>query len=95
VTASNQPALARARSQAEQQLLTGPQLQVRRRQCRLCSAPPLVSCQRSPRGDHLMRWLDAAADGRITAAELAATVSLVVIATPHEVIPDTAVRGAV
>jgi hypothetical protein len=92
--ASNPPAMVRARRQAEQRILTGPQLQVRRRQCRLCSVPPLAPCQPSPRGDHLLRWLDAAADGRITAAELAGTLSLIIISTPREVVPDTAVRAA-
>lgn len=86
--------LTRARQEAEQRLLTGPQLEVRRTFCSMCWAPPLSSCQRYPRGDHLQRWCDAAAAGRISKDELAATVSLLVIVKASQVIPDAAVRAA-
>ena len=67
-------ALAVARQAAEQRLLTGPQLEVRRTRCPMCWALPLTACQRYPRGDHLARWLRAAELGAISKTELAATV---------------------
>jgi len=88
-------ALAVARQEAEQRLLPGPQLEVRRTRCSLCWALPLDACQRYPRGDHLQRWLDAATAGSTTKAELAATVSLVVVVKASQVIPDTAVLAVV
>ena len=86
--------LAAARAAAEQRLLTGPQLEVRRIACPICWSQPLDACQRYPRGDHLARWLAAHEAGRITRAELAEVVALVVIVKASQVIPDTAVRAA-
>ena len=48
--------LAAMRQTAEERLLTGPQVEVRRTACPMCWSQPLDACQRYPRGDHLARW---------------------------------------
>ena len=55
---------------AERSMLTETAVEVRRVRCTLCGAPPLEVCQRTPRADHIQRWIDAYQSSRITKADL-------------------------
>jgi hypothetical protein len=70
--------------------LTEVAVQVRRVRCTLCWAPPLEVCQRSPRADHLQRWIDAYQADRISKQDLAEVFAEVVILTRWQVVPERA-----
>ncbi len=54
--------------------------------CSLCLAAPGEPCQRSPRGDHLVRLVAAVKAGLLTRADLAAVVGVLVVIADHVVI---------
>jgi hypothetical protein len=65
-----------------------PAREVRRVRCTLCWAPPGGPCQRSPRADHLQRWIDAYKDGLLSKAELGEVFGQVVVITRWQVVRE-------
>ena len=57
--------------------------------CPLCSAPARTACRPGPaRSDHLYRWLDAFAAGRITREQITGEVIRLVVVTKWCLIPE-------
>lgn len=63
-----------------------PATAVRRGVCQVCGARRYGPCQVTPPADHLGRWLDAYAQGRITKADLIGAVGGVTIVTHRELV---------
>lgn len=75
-------------TEPEHLVLAEAAVQVRRTRCTLCGAPPLEICQRSPRADHLQRWIDAYQAGRVGKAELGEIFGQVVVLTRWQIVPE-------
>jgi len=54
--------------------------------CALCWAPAGTPCQRTPEGDHLGRYADAFADGRISRPDMAAVFAAAGVITKWRLI---------
>ena len=65
-----------------------PAAEVRRVRCTLCWAPAGHPCQRSPRADHLQRWIDAYRDGLLSKAELGEVFGQVVVITRWQTVAE-------
>ena len=59
--------------------------------CPLCGAAAARPCRLAPTpGDHLYRWLDALASGRLTREQVAGEVVRLVVITKWSLIPERA-----
>ena len=67
-----------------------PAAEVRRVRCTLCWSAPGGPCQRSPRADHLQRWIDAYRDGLLSKAELGEVFGQVVVITRWQTVLERA-----
>ena len=57
--------------------------------CPICRAAAGAPCRRGPRpGDHLDRWLDAYAAGRVSLGQLAAEIGRLDVITRATIVPE-------